>query len=202
MFFHRRQTKDEQKQRVMPRSSLDAIMSSVEPRTTPRRMASDIAREAVETAQARDMRMILMQGSIGCGKSTIAAEMQKLGSVEVVSADNYFVRDGVYKFRGDELWAAHAECQRKAGEILSNSANIVVVDNCNANNADVHQYISLANNKALVVRIVPRNQNEAIRCGNRSVHKVPQQSVMNTFKKMEALTGKNIITMDEKVIGL
>jgi len=186
----------------MPRSSLDAIMSSVEPRTTPRRTASDIAREAVETAQMRDIRMILMQGSIGSGKSTIAAEMQKLGNVVVVSADNYFVRDGKYKFRGEELWAAHAECRRKAFDILSNSAGIVVVDNCNANNADVHQYLSLTNSEAVVVRITPRNQNEAIRCGNRSVHKVPQQSVMNTFKKMETLTGKNIITMDEKVLGL
>ena len=152
----------------------------------------EFAQKAIQQAQKTDVRMILLQGSVGVGKSTIARELDKDPDVSVVSIDNYFEKDGKYHYQSENLPEAHSYCLSIIRDLLVTTDSIIVVDNCNKNNEDVRQYLDLVDHKAVVIHIKVKDQNEAIKCGKRSTHKVPQSSIIKTFRGIETLAGKGI----------
>lgn len=187
----------------MPKSSLDAVFGSVESSTPrlSRRTVDDVVTEALEKMERLAIRMVLMQGPQGVGKTTIAKAIAKRGGVQILSADDYFMKDGSYVFDGTRLADAHAACKRRAEEVLTTSEDVALIDNCNKNMRDASAYMSLVTGHVLVLRIQPKNQVEAIRCGNRSVHQVPSKNVIRTYNDTGELTGTNVITMTETVMG-
>lgn len=183
----------------MSKSNLHTAMEPFES-SLQKRTVDDIARDVLKKVEEMHVRLIVIQGPIGAGKTTLAMAIAKHGSAVVLSADDFFTHDGVYKFDGNALARAHADCQRRAMDALVNTDNYVVIDNCNKNMADASEYLRLDDNQALVVRLVPKNQNDAIRCGNRSVHRVPSTSVMRTYNSIGPLEGPGIVTMSEPVL--
>ncbi len=51
--------------------------------------------------------------------------------VVICSADDYFMKDGVYHFNGGLIGKAHDWCMTKFLEALTSEADIVMVDNTN-----------------------------------------------------------------------
>lgn len=69
--------------------------------------------------------LYIVRGLPGSSKSTTASML----GVEVFSADDHFVgSDGVYRFDGSKLPAAHAECQGNAKSALSNGVSCAVAN--------------------------------------------------------------------------
>ena len=95
--------------------------------------------------------VLVLRGVSGAGKSTLAQFLVKAleGAATVVSADDFFVdREGVYRFNGAYLGAAHGECLREFVEVLQGLEDapdaLVIVDNTNTTVAEAAPYMALA----------------------------------------------------------
>lgn len=80
------------------------------------------------------MKVIILCGVSGSGKSTIAKE---IGSGYVVSADDFFMASGEYKFDPTMLPAAHGQCLRDFVGCLQYGCDTIVVDNTNTTMMEV-----------------------------------------------------------------
>lgn len=72
------------------------------------------------------VRLVLIRGLPGSGKSTLARRLAAgLGFVHI-EADQYFEREGPYRFDAAHLADAHSWCQRVAHERLSAGARVAI----------------------------------------------------------------------------
>jgi predicted ABC-type ATPase len=132
----------------------------------------------------------ILSSSSGGGKSTFANQLKALDpdNTIVVSADNYFMRDGEYKFRASELSMAHKQCQRLFVEALKSGAKTVVVDNTNTRKREYKYYIEKAESFGYSVTRLIIDWN----VGNyNDVHGVPSEVKVNQRKSIiQSLEGK------------
>ena len=185
--------------------SLDAIFSSVQKSERPSITASFVAAKTLSKLKDLDLRVCLMQGIQGSGKTHIANEIKALDSenVVVVSADAFFTNNaGVFKFDAAKLPEAHAACAESARAAL-HQGKIVVVDNCNINSHDASSYITLHPAGCAVVRIMAPTPSQIKRCFERNVHDVPFFAVERTAKKFEKYDGEFVKHVEEvKALGM
>ena len=130
-----------------------------------------------------------MQGVSGSGKSTYVKE--NLPRAVIFSADNYFLRNGEYKFDPKKLTEAHQWCMRQFTEaclFLANhpdaEPNLLVVDNTNTQLWEMAPYVQVA--AAMGAEV------EVIRCvvdphlaARRNAHGVPETAVNGMHKRLE-----------------
>jgi predicted kinase len=149
----------------------------------------------VQCASATMTRVIIMQGTPGSGKTTVATMLAKRHpNAVVVSADDYFMNSGVYTFDPSKLSLAHESCRNKARDALF-LKKAVIVDNCNATRAQVQDYMTLANLYSFtpcIVHMKCSTQEAAVSTSTRSVHNVPAHAVKRCHTQMERLTGNYI----------
>lgn len=79
----------------------------------------------------------ILRGVSGSGKSTLAASMPR---ATVVSADDFFIVDGEYRFDMTKIGDAHGSCFRRAIEALQ-AGKDVVIDNTNCSLVEVAPYV-------------------------------------------------------------
>lgn len=70
------------------------------------------------------MTLFLVRGLPGAGKSTLARLLTK----NVVSADDYFVVNGVYVYDATRIKNAHQWCQRECVRILQTGEDVAVAN--------------------------------------------------------------------------
>lgn len=116
------------------------------------------------------MNVILMSGISGAGKDTwlsarfdmeaLADESNRPDAV-IVSADDYFMRDGVYTFSPSLLPAAHGKCLRDFVEVVSTPACFhdslpkhLVVNNTNLSTEELAPYVALASAYGFPIELV------------------------------------------------
>ena len=136
--------------------SLDAIFSSVTKSERPSITASSVAANVLSKMNELNLRMCIMQGIQGSGKTHIATEINTLDSenIIVVSADAFFTnKAGVFKFDAAKLPEAHAACADSARAAL-HQGKLVVVDCCNITQRDASSYLLLHPAGCAVVRIM------------------------------------------------
>jgi predicted kinase len=129
-----------------------------------------------------EQRIIILQGVPGSGKSTFARHLRKLIDRSIiVSADYFFIRDGVYQFDASLLGQAHRQCLRLAGEAVSWGLT-VIVDNTNIRAWEAKPYVLLGQ-----VFEVPI---EFARCDGAwpNTHGVPQERVDAMRANLETLS--------------
>ena len=105
------------------------------------------------------MEVIIMRGIPGSGKSTWANNSKNRSQnqleVAVVSADNHFMVDGVYKFDPSKLRDAHNGCLKLFLFLLkSGDVKKLIVDNTNLTAAEIAPYYRIAEIYDADVRIV------------------------------------------------
>lgn len=152
----------------------------------------------VQCAKATKTSMIIMQGTPGSGKTTVATMLAKRHpNAVVVSADDFFVESGVYAFDPSKLSLAHDSCKQKARDALL-LKKAVIVDNCNATNFHIQDYMTLAKMYSFtpcIVHMKCSTAEAAVLISSRSVHNVPAHAVTRCYFQIERLAG-NYITYD------
>lgn len=74
-------------------------------------------------------KLFLIRGLPGSGKSTLARSMIEAGVVDAVfEADNYFIRDGKYKFNAKTLPLAHEYCQDRTMTAFREGKSVAVAN--------------------------------------------------------------------------
>lgn len=131
------------------------------------------------------MRVLILRGISGSGKTTYAS---KVRNALVVSADDYFTYEGVYRFDPRKLPAAHAQCLKRYMHIVLHypidDDLVLVVDNTNTKLLEVAPYIAIAQAHGIdiEVRIFPMGPEQAIKQG---VHGVPYDVLTRQWRNLE-----------------
>lgn len=99
--------------------------------------------------------LFLMRGLSGSGKSTVVRAITETYPASIVcSADDYFLRDGVYRFDASLLSSAHSACQSKAKTACNNGVPVVIIDNTHVRRWEMKSYLELASHRNYVVVLV------------------------------------------------
>lgn len=137
----------------------------------------------------------ILSGAPGSGKSLIASDIiaaNPPGTVEVFSADHFFMKDGVYNFDLTQIGDAHKSCLRGYAEQLyyiterdfDKPEYTCIVDNTNIDPLDIAAYYDLARAYDINVFIT------TVRCDpkiafTRNVHRVPWSTVQSACTRLE-----------------
>lgn len=124
-----------------------------------------------------------MRGVPGSGKSTYIKNNCE-GAV-IASADNFFMRDGEYKFDIRLIGAAHAWCFETFVRALGVKCPLVVVDNTNVKARDMKRYVETARAAGYEVEIVKVLCDPA-KAASRNVHAVPKEVVERMYRELTA----------------
>ena len=88
---------------------------------------------------------IVLSGVSGSGKSTLAESLKQISEDCVICcADDYFYKDGEYKFDAGKLHIAHLECKEKFKEAVANDISLVIVANTNTQGKHANPYLNYA----------------------------------------------------------
>lgn len=144
-------------------------------------------------------RVIVMSGVSGSGKSTFIKNMMAprettLGNLvipspyRIVSADQYFIRDGEYYFDPSKIGQAHAQCFAKFIEaMISHDDNpLIFVDNTNTTNEEIAPYMlgaaAFGYEAEIITMAMPREYNNSSeyisQCSARNSHGASEEEVI------------------------
>jgi predicted kinase len=124
----------------------------------------------------------ILRGISGTGKSTFIA--REFPTAIVVSADHYFIKDGVYTFNKEKLGAAHATCFRKFTEALNMNKPLVVVDNTNLSTGEMRKYVETAQSRGYEVEILTIKCDPEVAAA-RNAHSVPRENILKMHEKLQ-----------------
>lgn len=133
-------------------------------------------------------KVIILSGVSGSGKSTLARSIEPAGKFRdgavyptIVSADDFFMASGEYRFDPSKLSEAHAACFREYLRHLQLGVEEAIVDNTNTTNEEIAPYYLGAQAYHYQVEIITvfldgvgttyHSQVEA--CAARNKHRVP-----------------------------
>ena len=121
------------------------------------------------------MKLILVRGLPGSGKSTIAKQLAESHSVWHLEADQYFMVDGKYKFDVYKLRQAHEWCQEstrlKLEGIKMGLGDTVVVSNTFTTIKELRPYFDIAREFGIVPNVILAQGNFG------SIHDVPEETM-------------------------
>lgn len=137
--------------------------------------------------------VVIVRGVPGTGKSTYAQSLRYALNGEViepiiVSADDYFQKQGFYQFDVSRLAMAHNECKQNFLAAIQSRHPFIVVDNGNASRWEYAPYIELAERENYFVRIVEFacfSSEEVDACHRRNVHNVPPHAMANMLRRWQ-----------------
>lgn len=142
----------------------------------------------------------IMRGLPGCGKSTyIKKWFINLPNIQIVSADNYFMMNGVYAFDQLKLGLAHNDCLRRYLDRLNTLHEHVIVDNTNIRAYEIAPYYRLAEAYGYDPKII-WIQRSASLCIKQNIHKVPEgtiKSMANSFEPIPHWWNQEVIVNHE-----
>lgn len=142
------------------------------------------------------MKLEIMRGVSGSGKSTKAKELVKAhletpGATAIIcSADQFFIDPSSrrYEFDSRKLGAAHAFCRGKVEAALEFGIDLIVIDNTNTQKWEFQPYIDLAESHSYEwsERIVGNLDEENLKMyANRNIHGVPLDSIRKMAKRFQ-----------------
>lgn len=139
----------------------------------------------------------LIRGASGSGKSTFANYIKRVceeekKKVKCFEADDYFVKDGEYKFNPSKLPAAHKQCFDNAKKALEDKeTDVVIVSNTFVKEWEIKPYIDLAKKKKNVEYKIFRMDKQ-----HENAHGVPMSKVEKQKRSMDDIEHEYFITSD------
>jgi len=123
-----------------------------------------------------------VRGAPGSGKTTIANEMVEKHGMVGVEADQFFERDGEYKFNAALLGRAHDWAKKKLIEALAAGKN-VVVSNTSTKISEVDGYLKGVS-RSVTVTVIDLSPGGS-RAKYKNEHGVPADRVKAIVEKFE-----------------
>jgi len=120
------------------------------------------------------MKVIIVRGLPGTGKSTWIQNNFDLDPHTKCSADNFFYSGKDYKFNPEKVEDAHKYCFRTFAEALDREDPLVIVDNVAHRLHNVSPYMKLAQLKGYEVEVILMYCPDPWDAWNRNQHGVPK----------------------------
>jgi predicted kinase len=139
--------------------------------------------------------LVVLQGHSGSGKSTLGRDhlaplLRSLGhDVVIVSTDDEFHENGVYRFDPTKLGINHAKAQLKCKEALA-AGKSVIVDNTNTMKWEAKPYVLMAQELSIPVSFHRATGNYS------NLHGVPPEKVEQMKKRLEPLTLDGVLASE------
>lgn len=128
--------------------------------------------------------LYLIRGLPGSGKSYYARIFISADQADVhLEADMYHMVNGVYKFVGDNVYAAHKWCQESTRIFLNNDMG-VVISNTFTQKKEIQPYLDMAKDIGVDVKIYRCTQNYG------SIHNVPDEVIQKMKARFEDYEGE------------
>lgn len=121
--------------------------------------------------------LIIVRGIPGSGKSTFAYMLGRA----VCTADDWYMRNGVYRWDYRNIGDAHDWCQRKCRRFMQKGVERVIVANTSITPRAMQPYLDMAElfgYKAFSIIVENRH-------GNSSIHNVPEETLINMRSKFD-----------------
>lgn len=133
------------------------------------------------------MRLVLMRGLPGSGKSHLAKQLAGDEGV-VLSTDDFFMSGGVYKFDPTKLGAHHGANQRRAEESMAMGVSPIVIDNTNVRLWEMRAYAQAAIAHGYEIEFAAPTTEWAwnpAECAKRNAHGVPLAAIERMAQAFE-----------------
>jgi len=133
------------------------------------------------------VKIILMRGLPGSGKTTLARRIASEEGAVVFSTDDFWIgEDGRYRFDPERLGEAHGWNLDRTRRMLSDGRS-VVVDNCNTKGEHMAPYVELATEYGAEVekRVAPLNGEELDFLFYNNGHNVPYHIIEKMREEWE-----------------
>lgn len=126
-----------------------------------------------------------MRGIPGSGKSYAAKALfdhftEKSMSVVINSTDEFFMKNGEYKWNPASVGFAHNWNQKRTQQAMLDKLNAIIVDNTNTTWKEIEPYARMAKDNGYFIIIVePTTEwaKDAVECSKRNQHSVPLASI-------------------------
>lgn len=123
------------------------------------------------------MNLYLLRGLPGAGKSTIGQNLKTVN----FEADQYFMKDGQYKFDPTKLRDAHEWCQNRVERCMVEGIRDISVSNTFTQEWEMENYTNLANQYGYrVTSFIVENRH-----GGVNVHGVPEDKLQMMKDRFE-----------------
>lgn len=131
-------------------------------------------------------KLIIIRGLSGSGKSTKARELAGNSGL-ILSADNYFTKEGKYEFKASLLPEAHALCKSLANEAMASGRELVIIDNTNTRKWEYANYLEMASIYGYETEIqMVGNLTDTELYTKRNTHGVPKEAIERMAKRFES----------------
>lgn len=137
------------------------------------------------------MKVIILRGIPGSGKSTIA---DNIANAVICSADNYFMdRQGNYNFDPKQLGEAHKACMRDFLRYLNYSPredetlDHIIVDNTNVELWEISPYVAICQALNVEYEITTIECDPKV-AAKRNIHGVPERTINRMADRIDHIT--------------
>lgn len=129
--------------------------------------------------------LIILRGVPGCGKSTLAEYISIINDSDSIKksticcTDDFFIKDGVYKWEPSKLKLAHKWCEDNCKKAMEVGETRIIIANTNTTEKEMQPYFDMANKYGyMVFSIIVENRH-----GGLNKHNVPNKTLMNMVKR-------------------
>ena len=134
-------------------------------------------------------KVLILRGISGSGKSTWARKFDQEHPREVliVSADDYFIQFGEYRFEATQLTRAHSSCLSKYMEALADPeevCDVLIVDNTNTQLWELSPYVALAQLHDTMFEVVEITCSPLV-AASRTTHGVSEEQIQKQHDRFE-----------------
>lgn len=145
---------------------------------------SDILyRQRVLEESLKKKKVIIMRGVPGSGKSTKAKSFEGV----IVSADDYFMNNGIYCYNSSLIREAHQRCLANFSFLLYKGIPLVIVDNTNIQKWNYEKYEKVAKQYGYEVEVVSLKDSglSVQELAKRNIHGVPEEKIKQMLNSWE-----------------
>jgi predicted kinase len=125
--------------------------------------------------------LTILRGCSGSGKSSFAKYIASMSDsyTGIIAADDFFLKDGEYKFDANKLGQAHQDCLNRVESHMKNEDDIII-HNTNTSLKEINPYLELAikyNYKIFSIIIENRH-------GGQNIHGVPTETLQKQEQRL------------------